>query len=1020
MAVGLEPWIYILGGYCALAVFVTIFVAAPILSSFGVGDAKSYKHPSDFRPLLASLFLLYLGDIVVLAIEAQSRGELPDATASISISIFALTSAVQLEKLATLERVELSVSFIYLGSWVLLSTVEFFTIIWLWSRPSSACSPYPQFGIAFTALELLAYIALSFLFYHACCARYKSLTQSDIENGDAASESTEYNGDNDESESDSNGCKADPLGIRMEVRKEVGELGGWWPFIKRFRIFFKFMWPFGHTLLQLRFILTLFFVMAGRFISVYKPLQTALLLDALASGTDPWRPLAIIITIDVADTVSSFVFKLLWIDVSLHRSEKLKVEVQSQIMSLDFSFHSQAQPTDVIKAVDNAGSVDTLLDSLIFQFGMNLVTALVAIVQLFHRYGLYVILICTHTAAYYCILEKRYVTVATAEHDKCNKLRDEQERRRQDSRGREPSTQNGDRNLKRKTGKIEFRDVSFSYPGSERLIIDHLSFAIEASLTVAFVGQSGAGKSTICNLLMRNLVPTAGTILIDDEDITTVKKDSLHEHIAMMPQNPYIFNRTVAYNVKYANLEATEQEMYEACRKAGIHETIMARKDGNVSGGERQRILLSRLFLDKTAKVKLIDEGTSALDADTEAGIRQSIEEGLADETVILVAHADRIFVLGTNGKIMEYGTHDELVAKNGEYTKLWKMHIARRQMKSKQKSRSGCQTCKLRRLSSDETKPECRNCQKKGQPCPGYKIRLQWSTKYERQQQPARSEPTNLGELISAVTLSIVPGGGPYTCAAFCFERLEPGVTLDDYTGGLPYRSIIFAAKYKPADRVSCEVQFETRKVCHENKMLRNLLKRHNVPDHEVHDCLRSEAILPQGQPYECAQPPPLSSVERVEELMRPLWPNDLKAPGSFDVGCVPGAGSVNTAPDGAGRVQTQQTVTTPGCHLSAASDIHPTTMLSSPQISQQYYSLEIAADYSEPRRLAEPPVVPSNFPAPGISTHMSVNNSFWEQQQCSPWTWQLPEMPFWPASDEYYANHGMLEHITMDGWNT
>lgn len=635
MAVGLEPWIYTLRSYCASAVFVTLLFAAPILSSFGVADAKSYKHPSGFRPLLVSLFLLYLGDIAVLVIEAQSRGELPDAVASISMSIFAFTSAVQLEKLATLEKVQFSVSCIYLGSWFLLFTVEFFTIIWLWSRPSAALFPYPQFGIVFTAVELLAYIALSSLFYHACCERYESLTQSDIEN--AASESTGYGGDDDESEWDSNGCKADPLGIRMEVRKEVGELGGWWPFIKKFRIFLEFMWPFDNALLQLRFILTLFFVMAGRVISVYQPLQTALLLDALASGTDPWRPLAVVITIDFADTVCSFIVKLLWIDVGLHRDEKLKVKVQSHIMSLDFSFHSQAQPTDVIKAVDNAGSVDTLLDSFIFEFWMNLVTLVVAIVQMFHRYGLYVVLVCSHTALYYCIVEKQYVTVAAAEHDKCNTLRDEQERRRQGSvrgwstvsnhnqanyetgffssavrswmsqRRRyqmicygfnatqsailflgfatcfafviykvqsgegpigdlvaftglwgfllspidyftsivsdmiedlldtarlrrilewEPSTQKGDQNLKCDTGKIEFQGVSFSYPGSNRLIIDNLSMVIEGGSTVAFVGPSGSGKSTMCNLLMGNLTPTAGTIFIDDQDIRTLKKDS--------------------------------------------------------------------------------------------------------------------------------------------------------------------------------------------------------------------------------------------------------------------------------------------------------------------------------------------------------------------------------------------------------------------------------------------------------------------------------------------------------------
>jgi ABC-type multidrug transport system fused ATPase/permease subunit len=422
----------------------------------------------------------------------------------------------------------------------------------------------------------------------------------------------------------------------MEVRKEIDELGGWWRFIKKFGIFLKFMWPFDDALLQLRFILTLFVVIAGRFINVYKPLQSAVLLDALASGADPWRPLVVVIAIDMADSVSSYVVQLLWIDVSLQRASKLKVEVHSKIMSLDFSFYSQAQLTDLIKAIDNAGSVDTLLDS-IFQLGPNLVTFVVAIVQLFHRYGLYVILICTHTAAYYSIVEKRYATVATTEYDKCNTLRDEQERRRQDSiRGwgtvsnhnrvkyetdlfssaveswmsrlrryrmscygfgaiqavilslglftcyafvvykvyygeglvvdlvaftglwdllldpinyftsvvsdtiqelldaarlrrileRKPYMPNGDENLERKIGKIEFRDVSFSYPGSERLIIDHLSTVIGGGSTIAFVGQSGAGKSTICNLLMRNLVPTAGTILIDDQDIRTLKKDS--------------------------------------------------------------------------------------------------------------------------------------------------------------------------------------------------------------------------------------------------------------------------------------------------------------------------------------------------------------------------------------------------------------------------------------------------------------------------------------------------------------
>ncbi|KAK3382021.1 P-loop containing nucleoside triphosphate hydrolase protein, partial [Podospora didyma] len=145
----------------------------------------------------------------------------------------------------------------------------------------------------------------------------------------------------------------------------------------------------------------------------------------------------------------------------------------------------------------------------------------------------------------------------------------------------EPSTPDGDQNLELKTGKIEFRGVSFSFPGSDRLIINDLSFVLELSSTVAFVGRSGAGKSTIYNPLMRNLVPPR----IQFSSMTRISRQSrktrgLYEHIVMMPQITYMFDRMAAHNVKYGNLDATEQEMHEACRKAGIYETIEAREDG--------------------------------------------------------------------------------------------------------------------------------------------------------------------------------------------------------------------------------------------------------------------------------------------------------------------------------------------------------------------------------------------------------------------------------------------------------
>ncbi|KAK3382020.1 hypothetical protein B0H63DRAFT_218380 [Podospora didyma] len=131
---------------------------------------------------------------------------------------------------------------------------------------------------------------------------------------------------------------------------------------------------------------------------------------------------------EVAGRIFSSFHGLLWIDVQLHRAENFQVEVQSHILSLGFDFHSQALPTDVIKAVDNAGSIHSFLDTFIVHFAINLVTALMAIVQLFHRFGPYMVLVCTNAAVYYFILERRYLAVATAQYEKSNTLRDEKER----------------------------------------------------------------------------------------------------------------------------------------------------------------------------------------------------------------------------------------------------------------------------------------------------------------------------------------------------------------------------------------------------------------------------------------------------------------------------------------------------------------------------------------------------------------------------------------------------------------
>ncbi|KAF2801782.1 P-loop containing nucleoside triphosphate hydrolase protein [Mytilinidion resinicola] len=257
---------------------------------------------------------------------------------------------------------------------------------------------------------------------------------------------------------------------------------------------------------------------------------------------------------------------------------------------------------------------------------------------------------------------------------------------------RESSTEEGENDLEYIKGEVEFRNISFSYPGSSSQVIHNMNITIEGGSKVAFVGPSGVGKSTAFKLLMGMLEPTEGTILIDGQDIKTLKTDSLHEVIGMMPQNSYLFNTTVMENITFARQNATYEECYDACCRAGIEKTIKGRagqygattgeNGANFSGGERQRLVLARIFIQKP-KIVLIDEGTSALDAETEALIKHSIDQEFAGRTVIIVAHrlssirrVDKIFVLGTCGKIVEEGNHDELVAKGCEYAKYWKMHL--------------------------------------------------------------------------------------------------------------------------------------------------------------------------------------------------------------------------------------------------------------------------------------------------------------------------------------------------------
>lgn len=240
-------------------------------------------------------------------------------------------------------------------------------------------------------------------------------------------------------------------------------------------------------------------------------------------------------------------------------------------------------------------------------------------------------------------------------------------------------------------GNIEFRNVSFKYKDNQPEVLRNISLTINVGEYVALVGISGVGKTTLCALIPRFYEVTEGQILLDGKNIRDVCLHSLRSNIGIVHQDVYLFNGTIADNIRYGKRNASREEVIEAAKLANAHQFIMALPNGydtdigqrgiKLSGGQKQRLSIARVFL-KNPPVIIFDEATSALDNESERAVRDSMERLSANRTMLVIAHrlstirnAQRIIVLTENG-IDEQGTHNELIARNGMYASLHNVRL--------------------------------------------------------------------------------------------------------------------------------------------------------------------------------------------------------------------------------------------------------------------------------------------------------------------------------------------------------
>jgi ABC-type transport system involved in Fe-S cluster assembly fused permease/ATPase subunit len=590
--------------------------------------------------------------------------------------------------------------------------------------------------------------------------------------------------------------------IKEKQRKRLEEQGGWLGYLKGFLIFLPYLWPKDDWKIMACLGIRALDVLQGRVLNLMVPRQIGIITDKLNQGTGvmPWKEIILWTGFSWLNSFGGFgiLDNLANAFISNYSYKRICDLAFSHVMNLSMDFHSNKDSGEVLKSVDQAQSLNTLIETVLFDICpvlLDLVVAMWYVTHLFDIYMSFIILAMGMTYIWLGVTfvswtqpkRRSYVDKSRAENKTVyesisnwqtvsyfNRAPYERDRYKtaiqstitakysymfrsygghavqsalmtfgfagcmvlaisQIASGRKPvgnlvtlimywdtmmnplytmaytyrhiaSTlidaerllqllntkptvaDTNQKELVVKKCKVEFKDVNFSYD-ERKPVLKGISFVAEPGQTVAFVGETGGGKSTMLKLLFRFYDVTSGSITIDDQDIRSVTQSSLREVLGVVPQDPALFNMSIRENVRYARLDATDEEIEEACKAAAVHDKIVSFPDGykskvgergvKLSGGELQRVSIARVLL-KNPKIVMLDEATSAVDSSTEAQIQEAFKKLSSGRTTFVVAHrlstivdADIILVVD-QGEIIERGTHAELLLKGGKYAELW------------------------------------------------------------------------------------------------------------------------------------------------------------------------------------------------------------------------------------------------------------------------------------------------------------------------------------------------------------